>query len=47
VNVVEENLSRDVVKLKKLSKSEIFQIRGKISFATDLINNESNLKRNE
>jgi hypothetical protein len=29
VNVVEENLSRDVVKLKKLPKSVNFQKRGK------------------
>jgi hypothetical protein len=28
VNAVEENLSRDVVKLKKLPKSVIFQKRG-------------------
>jgi hypothetical protein len=48
VNAVEENLSRDVVKLKKLPKSEIFQIRGENQlFATNLINNKSNLKRNE
>jgi hypothetical protein len=32
VNEVEENLSRDVVKLKKLSKSEFFKIRGEIGY---------------